>query len=275
MESKSGLPQNVKDFLGGTFAGMASKIIEQPFDTVKVRLQTSGAYKGPMDCLVRVVRTEGITALFRGITAPLWGAAAANAVAFFTYEELKRQLSADDGSIDIGHVALAGGLAGLAISLVWTPVELVKCRQQTVGSQYRGSVDCMKKTYQQEGLRGFFKGHVPTMVREFPGCMVFFGAYEAVIRGMTPAEQQPSPLAIIVAGSTAGIGYWCSVFPVDTIKSRIQVATTHQSILGTAQQLIREGGVRKLYAGLGVTLVRAVPVNSSLFLVYDLVTRLL
>ena len=48
-------------------AGMTGKILEYPLDTVKVRLQTSSgtSYKGPIDCIKQIFRTEGVKAFYR------------------------------------------------------------------------------------------------------------------------------------------------------------------------------------------------------------------
>lgn len=59
-----------KDFGAGWFGGIAQVLSGQPFDTVKVRLQTQGTgdlakYKGPLDCLVKTVKEEGVHGLYR------------------------------------------------------------------------------------------------------------------------------------------------------------------------------------------------------------------
>ena len=50
---------------------MVGKVVEYPFDTVKVRLQTqsvdSPLFKGPMDCLKSTVKEEGAKGLFKVI----------------------------------------------------------------------------------------------------------------------------------------------------------------------------------------------------------------
>ncbi len=61
-------------------AGIAGKFIEYPFDTVKVRLQSQAhdrplQYKGPLDCFRQSYRQQGVLDLYRGISAPLVGAA--------------------------------------------------------------------------------------------------------------------------------------------------------------------------------------------------------
>ena len=49
--------------------------VGHPFDTIKVRLQTSekSQFKGPLDCLLQTVRKEGLRGLYKGATPPLVG----------------------------------------------------------------------------------------------------------------------------------------------------------------------------------------------------------
>ncbi|RQM05050.1 hypothetical protein DH86_00003628, partial [Scytalidium sp. 3C] len=69
-------------------SGIAGKYIEYPFDTVKVRLQSQPdhlppLYKGPLDCFKQSIRNEGFVSLYRGISAPLVGAALETSSLFF------------------------------------------------------------------------------------------------------------------------------------------------------------------------------------------------
>lgn len=79
----------LKDIAYGSIAGIAGKYVEYPFDTVKVRLQSQPdhlplRYKGPLDCFAQSLRQDGFLGLYRGVTAPLVGAAAENASLFFS-----------------------------------------------------------------------------------------------------------------------------------------------------------------------------------------------
>jgi hypothetical protein len=50
--------QTFNHILAGTIAGVSGIVAGQPFDTIKVRLQTSqkGAYLGPVDCALKIAR---------------------------------------------------------------------------------------------------------------------------------------------------------------------------------------------------------------------------
>lgn len=50
-----------------------SNNLQHPFDTVKVRLQTSSNYTGMVDCVSKTVKKEGVRGLYKGMSAPIAG----------------------------------------------------------------------------------------------------------------------------------------------------------------------------------------------------------
>lgn len=79
----------LKDVVCGSVAGIVGKYIEYPFDTVKVRLQSQPdhqplRYAGPLDCFKQSLKNDGFLGIYRGISAPLVGAAVENACLFFS-----------------------------------------------------------------------------------------------------------------------------------------------------------------------------------------------
>lgn len=83
----------LKDIAYGSVAGIAGKFVEYPFDTVKVRLQSQPdhlplRYAGPLDCFRQSIQQDGFRGLYRGISAPLFGAAAETSSLFFSVSEI-------------------------------------------------------------------------------------------------------------------------------------------------------------------------------------------
>lgn len=142
----------MNDWTAGTFAGMTSKVIEYPFDTVKVRLQT------------QTTNPYSISGIYRGITAPILGAMLENAVMFSTYAVSERYASSELGMSKLGSVAFAGGVSGFALSFVLSPVELLKCRMQTL-SHFNSPKHVLLSTIRTGGLSSLYTGHSMTMLR--------------------------------------------------------------------------------------------------------------
>lgn len=283
------------DFVSGTVAGITSKVVEFPFDTIKVRLQSEhNPYHGALDCFRRIAKEEGARGFFSGITAPIAGAAFENAGAFLFYGRSTALVREAYGVRDaeptpLPGVFAAGASAGLATGTVLTPVELLKCRVQVEQQKasleqrpplYRGVFDCAVKTARSEGLRSaLFTGYGASMAREIPGSAVWFGSYEVVLRFVfTPPGKSKDSCpwyAFPLSGVVGGLCYWSAMFPVDTVKTRIQADPTYQSLglIRGAQRMVKRQGVRVLYSGFLVTLLRAFPSNACIFGAYELTLK--
>jgi solute carrier family 25 carnitine/acylcarnitine transporter 20/29 len=73
---------------------------------------------------------------------------------------------------------------------------------------------------------------------------------------------------LLFAGGIAGFGAWIPALPQDVIKSRIQSSPKAMPMATAYRQLMREGGYRAFWRGLGPVLLRAFPANSVTFLFY-------
>jgi hypothetical protein len=274
----------LKDFICGAVSGFAGKMIEYPFDTVKVRMQTNpAAYKSSFDCLRQSISSEGFSGLYKGLPLPLAGTMIETSCLFTSMGQIKSIMTAGDDKriLTIPETLVAGGGAGFFVSFILTPIELIKCRMQ-MGTEYTSTFDCMKRSIQGEGPGVLFKGLTATWLREVPGTAGWFGAYETFVRMLTPpgtTRQELHPLSIVFAGGLGGMAYWVAFYPADTVKSRIQTAAEYvgkdPSFWSVFRSIYAAEGLAGLYAGLGPTLIRAMPANGGVFLIYEMLNIML
>jgi hypothetical protein len=52
---------------------------------------------------------------------------------------------------------------------------------RAVKRNYNGLIDTIRKTWQREGIAGYFQGCIPNAIRVVPGAAITFGVYEAVM----------------------------------------------------------------------------------------------
>lgn len=226
-------------------------------------------YKGPLDCFGQSIRADGFLGLYRGISAPLVGAAIENSSLFF-WERVGRAVVYSSGyaprdqPLPLSALWMTGAFSGAMTSFVLTPVELVKCKIQVPdggGSPDGGPsgaasnnkaqlkpIPVIKDIFRHQGLRGFWHGQLGTLIRESGGCAAWFGSKETVTelfrewneRRRPPTEGEegrlsrtdddPLPLwQQAVAGASAGMSYNFLFFPADTIKSRMQTTPIGQA----------------------------------------------
>ncbi|ELU04533.1 hypothetical protein CAPTEDRAFT_189799 [Capitella teleta] len=84
------------DFFAGCIGGCAGVLVGHPFDTVKVRLQTQNfskpQYKGTFDCFISIAKKESVFGLYKGMSSPLYGLAAINAIVFGVQRNVQRRM---------------------------------------------------------------------------------------------------------------------------------------------------------------------------------------
>ncbi|KAF7338695.1 hypothetical protein MVEN_01045300 [Mycena venus] len=257
---KSGALRAVKDIGYGIAAGIASKIFEHPFDLTKVRLQSQvldaeARFSGPIDCLNKTWRNEGIRGLYRGLPAPIVAAMAENASLFLSYNELQdvikrinHQHTAEASSMP--QIALAAAGAGAITSFLLTPIELVKCKMQVqmlvapaVSSslssqpqQLLGPLAVTMSVIRNAGIRGLWLGHTGTFIRETGGTAAWFTTKEFVASLLVARRQtkpkdgtltsasakELRPWESALSGACAGAAFNLALFPADTVKSAMQ-----------------------------------------------------
>lgn len=171
------------------------------------------------------------------------------------------------------------------MTAITAPFERVKVILQVQGQKqlapgekpkYNGGVDVVRQLYKEGGIRSVFRGTVATLARDGPGSACYFAAYEYIKRKLTPKDPvtgkagQLSIPAVIAAGGGAGVAMWIPVFPVDTVKSRLQTAEGNVTLGGVIRELYGKGGVKAFFPGFGPALARAVPANAATFLGVEL-----
>ncbi|KAJ7511440.1 mitochondrial carrier [Mycena galericulata] len=277
-----GTQATINELLAGSVGGAAQVLVGQPLDTVKTRAQIApkGMFKGPMDIIVQTVRKEGFFALYKGMASPLLGIAGVNSLLFASYAAARRVVSPFP-QLSLPETALAGSMAGAANAVLASPVEMFKVRMQ---GQYGGASDqrlrvVVREMWAQWGFRkGVMRGYWVTVAREIPAYAGFYTAYEFSKRQFA-ARYPDAPLpvwALLASGSTGGIAYWLACYPLDVIKSRIQLRSTPptgtpvQYIAREARAIVREGGVAGLFRGLSPSLLRSIPAAASTFAAFEI-----
>lgn len=156
------------------------------------------------------------------------------------------------------------------------PTELVKIRMQGFDDKKKlgpSVSQVVKSIWKTDGALGLFRGLGSTMARESIGCPLFFGSYEWARELLKPEgrrKEDCGPAATMVAGAAAGVFMWMAVYPIDMIKSRVQMSNEKGGELRLIREEISGAGLRGLYSGLWPTLVKTIPVTAVLLLSVEL-----
>eukprot|EP00042_Codosiga_hollandica_P048217 m.535730 g.535730 ORF g.535730 m.535730 type:complete len:293 (+) comp57620_c0_seq1:120-998(+) len=280
MSSDAGQPGLVKSFLAGGAGGVCLVVVGHPFDTVKVRVQTSNPRIGAMQAIRQISAKDGLTGLYRGMGAPLTGVTPMYALCFFGYGVGKKIFCDPDAfeKLKLTQIGLAGVTSAVFTTPILAPGERLKCVLQVQsmnpqGQQFKGPIDVAKHLYATGGVSSVNRGFVATFMRDGLASAFYFTTYELLKVYFTPdGEKSPSAAGTFVAGGFAGIANWLACMPLDVLKNRLQADLTGKykhGIRSVFAELIRTEGPLALYRGFLPTMARAFPANAATFLGYE------
>ncbi|KAK4685020.1 hypothetical protein P7C73_g5137, partial [Tremellales sp. Uapishka_1] len=267
------------ELISGSVGGAAQVLVGQSDGSDSQRAQTAavGRYKNTLDILKVTVRNEGVLALYKGMASPLLGIAAVNSLLFTAYGASRRLVSPYP-DLTVAQVSLAGSMAGAANAILASPVEMFKIKMQ---GQFGGATDkrlgrVVGDMWKEFGLRdGIMRGYW------IPAYAGFYAGYETSKRFFT-RRFSPDPLpiwAVLTSGGVGGVCYWLACYPLDVVKSRVQLAATPPTrggwlhggyIARELNAIVKEGGISALFRGITPSLIRAVPAAASTFVAFEM-----
>ncbi|KAL1854192.1 carrier protein ymc1 [Paecilomyces lecythidis] len=291
-----GALRTVKDLSAGAAGGIAQVLLGQPFDIIKVRLQTSNQYSSALDAATKILKNEGPLAFYKGTLTPLIGIGACVSVQFGAFHEARRRFEEANAKKDPSKPGLsysqyyaAGAFAGVTNSVLSGPIEHIRIRLQAqphgAGRLYSGPLDCVRKLSAHEGvLKGLFRGQVVTVLREAQAYGVWFLTFEYLMnldaKRNNVNREEISSIRVATYGGLAGEGLWLASYPFDVVKSKMQTdgfgaQQKFSSMTDCFKKTFAAEGLGGFWKGIGPTLLRAMPVSAGTFAVVELAMRAL
>uniref|UniRef100_A0AC35UGP0 Mitochondrial carrier protein n=1 Tax=Rhabditophanes sp. KR3021 TaxID=114890 RepID=A0AC35UGP0_9BILA len=168
---------------------------------------------------------------------------------------------------------LAGTVGGIAGVITGHPLDTVKVHLQAEshGSKF-GMIECIRNILKKDGALGLYKGMSSPLVSLAFINAICFGTQSKVVSYF---KDKDSLFVSFIAGSVAGGAQSFLASPSELIKLRLQLSDTINSPLEVTRQIIKNQGVRQLYRGLGMTLLRDCPAFGVYFSSYNILIKLL
>ncbi|RVD84300.1 uncharacterized protein DFL_006059 [Arthrobotrys flagrans] len=292
-ENKKPLPF-AYSFAAGAVAGVSEILVMYPLDVVKTRIQLqvggatgADAYTGTLDCFRKIIKNEGFSRLYRGISAPILMEAPKRATKFAANDYWGNFYRKSFGIEKMNQplAVLTGASAGVSESFVVVPFELIKIRLQDRASagKYKGMVDCFVKLVRAEGVLALYNGLESTMWRHLVWNAGYFGVIFQAKTLLPKAETKQGQMGNdIIAGALGGTAGTVLNTPFDVVKSRIQNTVR---VPGQVQKynwavpslfvVAREEGFAALYKGFLPKVLRLGPGGGILLVVYTSVIEFL
>lgn len=169
----------------GFFAGVTEAILVNPFEVVKVKLQSNRKHikESPSTFAVtkEIVSKYGFNGLNKGLSATIMRNAVFNSFYFGFYHSVKGYIPVTkEPWLEFLTKIAIGFVSGTIASCLNIPFDVAKSRIQGSqdGIQYKGTVNTMHIVYKREGFKALYKGLVPKVLRLGPGGAIMLVVYD-------------------------------------------------------------------------------------------------
>lgn len=137
----------------------------------------------------------------------------------------------------------------------------------------------MKKIYNEEGLKGLWKGNSATVIRVFPYAGFHYLLFDLFSRLLQPKDNVPlTPLQRFLAGSAAGATSVAITYPLDLTRARMAIQPKemkYKNIFQAIKTMIKTEGWRSLYNGISPALLGEIPYAGLSWMTFETSKQLL
>lgn len=263
---------NWHNSVSGAVAGLGSRATVAPLDLLRIRrqLDRSVTYPRPSlwTSLKTIVRDEGgILALYRGGMAATYLWIGYATVQFSVYGTIKRELEMymdKTNSRNSTVVAfISGGTAGLCATWATYPFDIcrttfaargVQSAAETSSSSFRPPKSLLEfatTLYRQKGIKAFYAGSGPASIQIVPYMGINFAIYDTLTSG--DRAMGLSAFAGTISGSVSKL----IIYPIDTVKKRLQVQSVfgpsgdnYTGMINCVVKILKQEGFLAFYRGL-------------------------
>ncbi|KAF8375386.1 hypothetical protein PRIPAC_81815, partial [Pristionchus pacificus] len=272
----------ITDLCVGGAAAAVSKTVVAPIERIKLLLQvqntyagisTSQRYTGIMDAFVRVPKEQGFLSFWRGNATNVLRYFPTQALNFAFNDLFRSKLvrkGEEKGSLSyLARSMAAGGLAGSTTMCFVYPLDFIRTRisvdvgRNKENREYKGIVDCARKTISSNGVQGLYRGFFISIQTYFIYRAVYFGLYDTV-RGMYEKgdgleKRKLNFFAsfLLAEGVTVCASYL--TYPWDTVRRRMMIKgeLVQSSTVEAVKKIVKSEGFLGLYKGALANILRS------------------
>lgn len=310
----------MKGFVEGGIASIVAGASTHPLDLIKVRMQLQGEPQpicrstpalafhslsgnisvsemsapprvGPLSVGLKIVQSEGVSALFSGVSATILRQTLYSTTRMGLYEILKAKwTNPETGTLPLARKIAAGLIAGGVGAAVGNPADVAMVRMQADGRlpmaqrrNYKSVVDALGQMAKQEGVGSLWRGSGLTVNRAMIVTASQLASYDQIKETIVKKGVMGDGIGTHVTASFAA-GFVAAVVsnPIDVIKTRVmnmQVAPgeapPYRGAIDCAVKTVTAEGPLALYKGFIPTISRQGPFTVVLFVALEQVRKLL
>ncbi|KAE8689586.1 Chaperone DnaJ-domain superfamily protein isoform 1 [Hibiscus syriacus] len=263
----------LKSALAGGLSCAFSAAVMHPVDTVKTQVQASTTLTFPE--IMSKIPQIGLRGLYKGSIPAILGQFSSHGLRTGICEVSKVVLiNVSPNLPDIQVDSMASFFGTVLGTVARLPCEVLKQRLQA--GLYDNVGEALIGTWQQDGLKGFFRGTGATLCRELPFYVAGMGLYtESKKLVQRLIRRDLEPWEVVVVGAISGGLASVTTTPFDVIKTRMMIASGGRStsMSAVAVSILRHEGPLALFKGAVPRFFWVAPLGAMNFAGYELLRK--
>lgn len=259
----------IKNLGYGAIAGAISRTFVAPLERLKVINQVipNTVKTSISKNLKNIFKQEGFRGMFSGNLTNCIRVVPKSGIQFMTFNGVKKYTESN---------FLAGAMAGIITATSVYPLEVIRTRLsvQKNNKKYNGIIDCSKKMYGSQGIKGFYRGLQPCLIGVIPLYAINFGLFKYFQKKMGGN----TPINNLIAGSFSMFGAISVAFPSDLIKKRMQMrgeygVPNYPNFIKCIKDIAKREGIKGFYRGIRADYLKMLPANGMYFVIIGLLQK--
>ena len=279
-----------RSVVSGGVAGVGARVLTAPLDVLRIRLQLaeSSSQGRPNWIHIASNETRSWRCWFRGNVPAIYLWMGYSAVQFSVYTNLSEALQQQQQQQLQNNVPpqaatiiiafSSGAVAGVCATVATYPLDICRTALAARSTSPRTIREFVMTMHRQKGVGGFFAGMGPAVWQIIPYMGLNFGIYEQ-LRQSSNQQDGGGVLSSGYAGAISGCVSKFIVYPLDTVKKRLQAQAyyestamqdKYQNTLDCLRTMVRKEGVQSLYRGWIPSILKTTVATSLTFSIFTM-----
>jgi len=278
------LKSRPNDAVLGAFSGFITGVILQPLEIIKVCLivkpvqvsttANSNFLSGSYSTAKLIYQLEGIKGFWKGLSPAILEMVCGSAIYFHILHHLNKRLQLMGGKGAHSDFA-SSALARATSAYLCNPLAVIRTRIQMPGfTDYTNVRDGIMKIYQRDGIRGYFLGCVPSILKDAPFAGLHYSFMNVTKKYLKPL--QLSQVAnTMTSGIIAGMVATAITHPLEIVRTAVQAEPSNskryqnQGVVQIMTHLWNQEGMKGFARGLAPRLIKKPLANAMAFTLFE------
>ncbi|KAK0396350.1 hypothetical protein QR680_001682 [Steinernema hermaphroditum] len=263
---KSRKSRIVDAVLFGSASAALSSVMLQPLDRLKTIVQQDAKSSSLRANVTELMAKHGIVDLWRGISPSLVRIIPGVAVYFGCMEAGKTWFDVEKSNT--AYFGL-GFFSRAAATVALLPATIVKTRFESSVYRDRNLIDSVRNVVSTYGIRGLWKGTLPTILRDAPFSGIYLMLYRTHL-SVAGDVIDIGPFVRFASGVSSGIVACVATHPFDVVKTHVQLYPgKYRSSYQAALILWQELGMQAFLKGFALRATRRTLMSALNWTLFD------